>query len=175
MLASAQIGARLRLRSRPCSSAGDWLGARDSGFDVTWLRAQACSLGSAWCLGSGLDSVRLGSPARLKTQGSARLRTRRSAWIGARPGSENIISETKPERRKCKTKTFRRESVKVRMRKQTKNANENVTRKKWNKQRLVTSGCALPCFQNEQRQKAAPKGKIYAVATVPTLPVIAWW
>ena len=71
MLGLAQLGARLRLSSGPAQgSAGDWLGARDSGFELAWLRAQLGPLASAWCLGPGRGSVRFGSPIRLETQGS---------------------------------------------------------------------------------------------------------
>ena len=71
MLGLAQLGARLRLSSGPAQgSAGDWLGARNSGFELAWLRAQLGPLASAWCLGPGLGSVRFGSPIRLENQGS---------------------------------------------------------------------------------------------------------
>ena len=54
-------------------SPGDWLGARDSGFDLACLMAHLALLGSAWFLGSGRARARFGleAPARLDTQGSA--------------------------------------------------------------------------------------------------------
>ena len=71
-MGSAQLVAWVRL-SLGLSSGLTWGLARDSGFDLACLMAHLASLGSAWCLGSGRDpgSVRLGSPARLETQGSA--------------------------------------------------------------------------------------------------------
>ena len=87
LLARAQLGTResaqwARLNSElglgsargsAQGSPGNWFGARDSGFDLACLMAHLASLVSAWCLGSGRGpgSVRLGSPARLETQGSA--------------------------------------------------------------------------------------------------------
>ena len=51
-------------------STGDWLGARDSGFDSACLSTQLGSFASAWCLGPGRGWVRFGNPVRLETQGS---------------------------------------------------------------------------------------------------------
>ena len=69
--ARSKLGARLRLNSGPAQgSAGDWLGARDSGFDLAWLMDQPGSLGSAWCLGSG--RARFG----LEAQPDSKLRAR---------------------------------------------------------------------------------------------------
>ena len=147
------------------------LGTRDSTWLDLGLRPAHLARLGAW----DRTLTRFGLEARPGSKLRARPGSGLGARLGSEPGtahlgSENIISETKPERRKCKTKTFRRESAKVRRWKQTKNVNENVTRKKYE----TTRGYALPCFRTEQRQEAASRGKIYAVGYVPTLPVIAW-
>ena len=116
-------------------------------------------------------STRFGLEARPGSKLRAQPDSGLGARLGSEPGSahlgsENITSETKPERRKCKTKTFRRESVKVK-------ADEKRERK-CHEKNGTTRGYALTCFRTKQRQKAAPRGKIYVVGTVPTLPVIAW-
>ena len=127
LLARAQLGTResaqwARLNSElglgsargsAQGSPGDWLGARESGFDLACLMAHLASPGSSWCLGSGRGpgSVRVRSP-------ESRAGPARDSGLGARLGSEpgsahfgseNIINETKHERRKCKTKTAGRE------------------------------------------------------------------
>ena len=78
-----------------------------------------------------------------------------------------LFIETKHEQRRCKTITVRRESAKIK-------ADEKRERKCHEKKYGTTRGYTLPCFRTEQRQKAALRCKIYAVGTVPTLPVIAW-
>ena len=169
MLGSAQIGARLGLRSGPCSWVS-WglargLGTRDSTWLVLGLSPAHLARPSAW----DRAEARFGLEARLGSNLRARPGSGLGTRLGSEPGSahlgsENIISETKHERRKCMTKTVRRGSVKVRRWKQTKNAHENATRKKkyW-----TTRGYTLSCFQTEQRQAAPGKSSPRSEAASP--------
>ena len=120
---SAQYSARLKSelslgsdRGPAHRSAGDWLGHRD----LTWLDlglspAHLARFG-AW----DRTGARFGLEARPGSQLRARPGSGLGARLGSEPGSahlgsENIRSLTKHERRKCETKTVRRESAKVRV------------------------------------------------------------
>ena len=124
-----RLGTQLNARFGPTRSSAeaqirvgswlswDWLGTRDS----TWLDlglspAHLARLG-AW----DRAGTRFGLEARPGSKLS-RVEARPGSGLGARLGSEpglahlgseNIISETKHERRKCKRKTVRRESANV--------------------------------------------------------------
>ena len=109
----ARLNSELSLgsaRSSPQGSPGDWLGTRDSTRLVSWPISRYLARLGAW--------DRAGARTRfgLEARPGSRLRARSGlgARLGSEPGSahlgsENIINETKHERRKCKTKTASRE------------------------------------------------------------------
>ena len=164
LLARARLGTRLGTResaqcsARPKSELGlgsdlgptHQLGTRDSTWFDLGLRHAHLTRFGAWDRALTWFGLEARPGSKLRARAGSGLGARLGSESGsAHLGSENIISETKPERRKYKTKTFRRESAKVRRWKQTKNANENITRKKWSNQRLPTS-----LFSN----RTAPEG-----------------
>ena len=161
MLCLAQLGTRLRLSSGP-SSGLSWGLARGSGFGIqlglSW--AQLGSLCLAWCLGPGRGSVRFEGPVRLETRGSTQNSAlgldRSPARLISVPGSENIINEAKHKGRKSKSK--RPEEQVSRRKTRTK----NTARKSIMEPPEVIH---LASFRIEQRQQAAPGGKIRAVPT----------
>ena len=115
-------------------------------------------------MGPGRGLVRFRGLVRLETRGSTQDSAlgldRSPARLISVPGSENIINEAKHERRKSKSK---RPEEKVSRRKtRTKNAARKYIME-------PPEVIHLASFRIEQRQQAAPGGKIYAVTYLPSV------